>query len=101
MAEVLGPFRERINQLDEQLAEVVAARLRVCAEVAAVKKTKGIPMMQPDRGDAVREAYAARGSRMGISPEFMRQLAAMIVAEACRVEDEIIDGDTESHRRVI
>ncbi|WP_051806997.1 chorismate mutase [Streptomyces sp. NRRL F-2664] len=90
--EVLRPFRERLETLDQQLAELVAARLTVCCEVAEVKRTHGIPMMQPHRVTAVREAYAARGERLGLSPDFMRSLATLLIDEACRLEDEIIDA---------
>ncbi|PRY45182.1 chorismate mutase [Umezawaea tangerina] len=90
--EILRSFRERIESLDEQLAVLIADRLAVCSEVALVKKAEGIPMMQPDRVAAVRAAYADRGRALGVSPEFMSELASLLISEACRLEDEIIDG---------
>jgi 4-amino-4-deoxychorismate mutase len=92
--EILRPFRERIEHLDEQLAALIAERLEVCSEVALVKKAEGIPMMQPDRVLAVRSAYAERGRALGVSPDFMSRLAALLIEEACRLEDRIIDGPT-------
>ncbi|TWP48861.1 chorismate mutase [Lentzea tibetensis] len=88
--EILRPFRERIEVLDGQLAALIADRLRVCGEVAAVKKAEGIPMMQPDRVRAVCRAYAERGRALGVSPDFMAELATLLINEACRLEDEII-----------
>ncbi|MFD4636541.1 chorismate mutase [Lentzea sp. NPDC058436] len=90
----LRPFRSRIEELDEALAGIVAERLRVCAEVAAVKKNEGIPMMQPQRVAAVCDAYARRGRESGVSESFMRDMAMLIIGEACRLEDEIIDEKT-------
>ncbi|WP_329791251.1 chorismate mutase [Lentzea sp. DG1S-22] len=89
----LRPFRSRIEKLDEALAEIVADRLRVCAEVAAVKKAEGIPMMQPQRVAAVCDAYARRGRESGVSESFMRDMAMLIIGEACRLEDEIIEDE--------
>ncbi|MGP3953560.1 chorismate mutase [Streptomyces sp. 7N604] len=89
---VLRPYRERLEALDQQLAELVAARLAICCEVAEVKRANGIPMMQPQRVHTVREAYAARGGRLNLSADFMRSLATLLIDEACRLEDEIIDG---------
>ncbi|MFJ8568131.1 chorismate mutase [Streptomyces sp. NPDC093514] len=89
---LLQPFRERLEALDQQLAELVAARMAICCEVAEVKRANGIPMMQPNRVAAVREAYAARGERLDLSPDFMRSLATLLIDEACRLEDEIIDA---------
>ncbi|GLZ31505.1 hypothetical protein Lesp02_36930 [Lentzea sp. NBRC 105346] len=88
--EILRPFRERIEVLDGRLAELIADRLKVCSEVARVKKAEGIPMMQPDRVAAVRAAYAERGRALGVSPDFMSELARLLIDEACRLEDEII-----------
>lgn len=90
--EILRPFRERIEHLDEQLAVLIAERLKVCSEVALVKKARGIPMMQPDRVRAVSSAYAERGRTLGVSPEFMSRLALLLIDEACQLEDRIIDG---------
>ncbi|TCO56096.1 chorismate mutase [Actinocrispum wychmicini] len=88
----LGPYRAELDALDTRLAELLAARLTVCARVAELKRAEGIPMMQPDRVARVRESYADRGRRLDLDPGFMRALAELIVAEACRIEDEIIDG---------
>lgn len=78
--------------MDEQIAVLIAARMAVCSEVAFVKKAEGIPMMQPDRVAAVRAAYAERGRALGVSPEFMSELALLLISEMCRLEDAIIDG---------
>lgn len=95
---ILKPYRERLEVLDRQLAEVVAARLTICREVAEVKRDNGIPMMQPDRVRTVREAYAERGKGLGLDPEFMRSLASLLIDEACRLEDEIIDSPVQEAR---
>lgn len=89
---VLSPFRARLEELDGRLVEVVAERLAICAEVAKVKRERDIPMMQPARVETVLDAYADRAVAAGVNPEFMRSLAKLIVAEACRLEDEIIDA---------
>jgi len=89
---LLAPFRERLESLDRRLTETVAARLEICAQVAQVKREHGIPMMQPDRVDFVKDAYAARGRELGVSEAFMRALATLLIEEACRLEDEIIEA---------
>jgi 4-amino-4-deoxyprephenate dehydrogenase len=90
--DILASFRARIETVDAKVAELMAERFAICAEVAQVKRTRQIPMMQPARVDAVCDAYARRGVTIGVNPDFMRSLAKLIIAEACRLEDEIIDG---------
>ena len=48
MAE-LDDLRARIDQLDSALIAIVAERLAVCAEVAAVKEGSDMPVIQPTR----------------------------------------------------
>jgi chorismate mutase len=88
----LQPYRAELDALDARLADLLAARLTVCRQVAELKRAEGIPMMQPHRVASVGESYADRGRRLDLSPDFMRALAGLIVGEACRIEDEIIDG---------
>jgi 4-amino-4-deoxychorismate mutase len=92
---VLQPFRDRIQQLDQVLAETVARRLTICREVAEVKLAHGIPVMQPDRVQEVVETYAAHGRELGVAEDLMRALAQLLIGEACRLEDAIIDGGQE------
>jgi chorismate mutase len=60
-----------------------------------VKKAEGIPMMQPERVATVRSAYAERGRELGVSPDFMTRFAVLLIDEACRLENEIIDEPGE------
>jgi chorismate mutase len=98
IAEILRPFRERIENIDHELAVLLADRFRTCCEVARIKHTEGISMMQPDRIAAVCASYAERGRALGVSPEFMLQLAGLIIGEACRLEGEIIDEPVKRPR---
>ncbi|ONI78080.1 hypothetical protein ALI144C_32410 [Actinosynnema sp. ALI-1.44] len=89
---MLQPYRAELDGLDARIAELLAARLKVCQRVAELKRAEGIPMMQPHRVAGVADSYADRGRQLDLSPDFMRALAGLIVGEACRLEDEIIDG---------
>lgn len=93
---VLKPFRDRIEEFDRLIVETVAQRLAVCREVAEIKLEHGIPMMQPDRVRQVAEAYAAQGKERGIAEDFLRDLAFLLIGQACRLEDEIICAGRES-----
>ena len=48
-------------------------------------------MMQPGRVAEVKERCAQMAREHGIDPDFARQLYGLIIDEACRMEDEIID----------
>jgi chorismate mutase-like protein len=90
--EQLTAYRESIDSIDEELIELLGRRYAVCREVARVKKERNIPMMQTGRVEQVKERCAALAGRHGVDPKFIRELYALIIAEACRIEDRIIDA---------
>jgi chorismate mutase len=94
----LTGFRKALNLLDEELIRVLGQRYEICREVARHKREHGIPMMQPGRVAEVKERCASLAAEHRVNPEFVRRLFAMIIDEACRMEDEII-GDDQSQSR--
>lgn len=89
--EALVEFRRRIDDLDLQIVDLLAARLAVCREVGAFKAERGIDVRQPARMKEVKASKAALGEALGLRPDFMRRLYEMIIDEACALEDQILD----------
>jgi chorismate mutase len=88
----LEELRERLNRIDEQLITALGERYEVCRAVAKFKKENNIPMMQPARVEEVKNRCAAMAEHKNVNPEFVRNLYGLIIAEACRLEDSIIDN---------
>lgn len=86
----LGPFRERLDALDEQIAKLLGERFEVCREVAHYKREHDIPMMQPERVAQVRERYLARGAAVDLPEEFTAALFELLIGATCKLEDELI-----------
>lgn len=95
--DTLTLFRQQLNALDEEIVRLLARRFQVCRAVAHHKRDHGIPMMQPGRVAEVKERCARMAGDLGVDPEFARRLYGVIIDEACRMEDAIID---ESFDRV-
>lgn len=89
--DTLSEFRQRLNALDADLVRLLGERYEVCRAVAEYKREEGIPMMQPARVQEVKERSAQAAVRHGVDPEFARKLFGLIIEEACRLEDQIID----------
>lgn len=90
-ADGLGPFRRRLDEIDEEIAQLFGERLQICREVAVHKSEHGIPMMQPDRVEAVRERYLTRGAEHELPEEFSSALFELLIGTTCRLEDELMD----------
>jgi chorismate mutase len=86
----LGPFRGRLDELDEQIAGLLGERFAVCREIALYKRAHEIPMMQPQRVVEVRERYLARGAEVELPADFTADLFALLIAATCKMEDELI-----------
>ncbi|HET6505901.1 MAG TPA: chorismate mutase [Baekduia sp.] len=92
MSEVdgLAPFRARLDEIDNAIAELLGERFDICRAVARHKSAHDIPMMQPDRVVEVRERYLARGAAVGLPTAFSAELFEVLIGATCRLEDEII-----------
>lgn len=88
----LDSLRAELDAVDSTLLDTVRRRLEVCVHIAEVKRTVGIAMMQPHRVGVVHERARRYGARHGVSPEFLDSLYNLLIAEACRLEDVVIEG---------
>ena len=82
----LGELRRRIDELDREFMRIVAARLEICREVAAVKEGSDTPVVQPAR---VRDVVTTRRQwaiDAGVDPDFAEQLFRVLLAETHRIE---------------
>lgn len=90
--EQLLQFRKELDELDRRLMETLAERFAVCRQVAEYKAEHQIPMMQPARVLEVKKRAAERALAAGLTERFGLDLYDLIISEACRLEDEIIES---------
>ena len=84
-------FRRELNSVDEQIIVLLGRRYEICRAVGHYKREHDIPMMQPGRVAEVKERCARLAREHHVDAEFAVRLFAMIIDEACRMEDEIIE----------
>jgi 4-amino-4-deoxychorismate mutase len=88
----LDPFRRRLDELDDQIAQLLGERFGICREVAEHKRVQGIAVMQPDRVAEVRARYLARAAEVDLPADFIEELVELLIAATCKMEDELIDA---------
>ncbi|ARV58881.1 hypothetical protein BZZ01_09775 [Nostocales cyanobacterium HT-58-2] len=96
----LENFRKDLDEVDAQLINVLARRLNICDQVAQFKKIHHIPMMQPHRVEYVKQRCATLAASHGLDTDFIMRLYTLIIDEACRLEDKIINSSQESTLQV-
>jgi|688.fasta_scaffold527047_2 chorismate mutase-like protein len=89
----LGALRAKIDLLDIEIVSLIANRITICRDVAQYKKKHNIPMMQPNRVNQVIEKCVQLGTQLNLSSTFIQNIYNEIIAEACKVEDELIKDD--------
>ena len=93
VAEILAPFRKRIDALDDRIVDLLVERFGIIHEVGILKAQKGIPAVLPERVVQVRERCAERARAKGISAEVVRNVYELLIASACQLEEKIISGE--------
>jgi|JI10StandDraft_1071094.scaffolds.fasta_scaffold10320_15 chorismate mutase-like protein len=90
--EIMKPFRQRIDALDDQIIDLLVTRIGIIREVGQFKFDNNIPAVLPDRVIEVRERAAERAAAKGLDPELVRQLYTIIIGYSCDLEEEIKAG---------
>lgn len=64
----LAELRKQLDALDGEVLELLAKRSQVVSEVAAVKRTTGVPIRDFERERQVLDDRRARAERLGLAP---------------------------------
>lgn len=90
--EILKPYRDRIDAIDDQIIDLLAARLDIIREVGALKSDKNIPPVLQDRVDEVINRNAARAESQNVDVALVRDFYTRLVRFCCDLEAKIIGG---------
>ena len=85
--QLLRPYRERIDVLDDQIVDLLVRRFAVVGEVAELKAARGIPSVLPARVTEVIDRNAAAAEAKGLDPEVVRQVYTYLIKHAHDIED--------------
>ena len=88
----LSKYRAELNNIDEQIITLLGQRFAICRDVAKHKKAQNIPVMQHGRVNEVKDRCADLAIDHKVNPDFVREMYGLIIDEACRIEDDIINN---------
>lgn len=92
----LENLRAELDEIDSALLTTVHARLEVCVRIGYLKKEADIAVVQPARTGQVHERARNFANAHGLSPDFFNTLYKILIAETCRLEEQIINADFAS-----
>ena len=89
--EDLQQLRKQIDELDNQLMELLAKRMRVCREIGQYKKEHNMTVLQANRYSEILSKRGAQGALLGMAPEFAAHVFESIHEESVRQQIEIVN----------
>lgn len=89
--EDLADLREQIDELDNELLQLLAKRMRVSREIGQYKLEHGMPILQTHRYDQILTDRAGQGERMEMSGDFIKQVLEAIHSESVRQQMVIME----------
>ncbi|MDD6356574.1 MAG: bifunctional 3-deoxy-7-phosphoheptulonate synthase/chorismate mutase type II [Bacteroidales bacterium] len=89
--ESLTQLRKQIDELDNDILETLAKRMRVCEEIGVYKKEHNLSVLQTARYDELLQDRIAQSLSLGLSEDFLRTLFVAIHEESVRHQMEIMN----------
>ncbi|RLG56671.1 MAG: hypothetical protein DRN83_03460 [Hadesarchaea archaeon] len=86
----LQELRKEIDRIDEQLISLVAQRLRLAKEIAAIKQKMNLEIRDEKREREIIDCVRKRARELKIDQEFMESLARLVLAQMAGAEREFI-----------
>lgn len=87
--QALSRLRERLEEVDRQVLELIVLRTRLAAEAGHAKRAAGLPLLDPVREARVVETAAAEARQAGIPDAEVRQVFRLLIALARQQQEAI------------
>ena len=91
LSDSLASLRKNIDEVDNDLIDLLAKRMRISRQIGEYKKEKGMTIVQPKRYTEILDKRGAQGSLLGIAPECVKNIFEHIHEESVRQQMEVIN----------
>lgn len=90
--ENLTLLRQQIDQIDNDLIEILAKRMRVSREIGQYKKDHSMQIVHTNRYDDILKSRVKLAEEMGMSGNFMKTVIEAIHEESVRQQIEVLNN---------
>lgn len=91
--ESIDELRARIDELDDELIEILASRMKISAEIGKYKKQNNITILQTGRWDKILEKVFRKGNEKGLNNDFMEKVFTAIHEASIDKQTEIMNAE--------
>ena len=89
--EGITQLRKQIDELDNDLMQLLAKRMRVCREIGQYKKEHNMTVLQAQRYNEILDKRGAQGALCGMDSDFVKTIFEAIHEESVRQQMDIIN----------
>jgi chorismate mutase len=89
--DALSVFREQIDQLDDEIMQKFAARMKISEKIGQFKKENQVTILQVNRWEEIIHTRVALGLAMGLSEDFSREMLKLVHHESIQVQTKIMN----------
>ena len=88
-------YRNRLDEIDDKLMELLVKRMAISREIGAVKREKGLTVFQPFRYNETIERYTKYCADSKIDIEAVKSIFEAVHTESIRQQLRVVNGDNE------
>ena len=88
-------YRNRLDEIDDKLMELLVKRMAISREIGAVKREKGLTVFQPFRYNKTIERYTKYCSDSNIDIEAVKSIFEAVHSESIRQQLHVVNGDNK------
>lgn len=90
----LENLREKIDELDQELVDVLAERMKVVSQLGEFKRENNVTVFQLERFQEIIKTRPEWGKIKQLTPEFLVELFTAIHDESIRLQTEIVNKES-------
>jgi len=84
----VGPLREEINRLNEEMLEKIGERVEFALRIGEVKKRHGLPIVDRAREETVLDQVGGLAADRGLDPDAVRRVFREIIDLCVKAEEK-------------
>jgi chorismate mutase len=89
--DTLSVLREQIDQLDDEIMQKMASRMKISEKIGQYKKDNNVTILQVNRWEEIIKTRVTLGKAMGLEEGFMRDLLRLVHHESIQVQTKVMN----------
>jgi chorismate mutase len=94
--DTLSILREQIDQLDDEIMQKMASRMKISEKIGQYKKDNNVTILQVNRWEEIIKTRVTLSKAMGLDESFTRDLLRLIHDESIQIQTKVMNKVEET-----